>query len=289
MSDEIKALKQPTSIDEQFELLRERGLIVEKEAARKVLSIITYYRLSAYMLTLKKDNKFFNGIRLEDILSLYYFDEDLRSLIFRMLGTVEITARSTIANYFSIKYGSLGYLNRDNYNFEENFNEFKNEFEKAVENCKTEKFIKHHKDNYDGVLPCWVAVEIISFGSFSKMYSNMLIEDRKGIAKELKTNYLLLDSWLHSLSVLRNRCAHHNRLYGCYVGKQIMIHNKYSKVSIHNRSLFANLLAIKELFFDQVRWNEHVYELINLIEKYNIRVDYLGFTTNWRDLLLYKN
>ncbi|MCD2346738.1 Abi family protein [Clostridium guangxiense] len=42
-------------------------------------------------------------------------------------------------------------------------------------------FIKHHNEKYDGKLHIWVATEIMSFGMLSKLYSNLIPEDKSFI------------------------------------------------------------------------------------------------------------
>lgn len=65
-----------------------------------------------------------------------------------------------------------------------------------------------------GHLQLWVAVEVLSFGALSKLFSNMKNKDKNHIAK---TNYqapsVYLESWLKCLSYIRDICAHYGRLY----------------------------------------------------------------------------
>ncbi|WP_408605246.1 Abi family protein [Anaerovorax odorimutans] len=50
-----------------------------------------YYRLSGYTLTLRKDDKlFYENITLDDVMQIYYFDSELRSLLLRVLEYIEI-------------------------------------------------------------------------------------------------------------------------------------------------------------------------------------------------------
>ena len=71
--------KPAKTYEEQIQLLKSRGLVVESEDfASEVLSKINYYRLSAYTLTLKKDDRFYEGVTFEQLYSLYEFDRKLR-------------------------------------------------------------------------------------------------------------------------------------------------------------------------------------------------------------------
>lgn len=288
MDEGVSSIKRATTLEEQLCLLKERGLIITDEAeAMGVLKNISYYRLSAYMLTYKRSDKFYPGISLDTIMDTYYFDEELRQLLLNILGTIEISVRSIIVNYIALKYGPFGHLDPMNFTSTEYFNEFKMDLDKCIDRSKNEPFINHHLFKYQGQIPIWAAAEVVTFGMVSKMYSNMIIADRKIIAKEINTNYLLLDSWLLTLSILRNRCSHHNRIYNRLFTKRPMIHSKYNKLKIDDMSLFALLLAAKDLFFDKDRWDEHMVFLNDLVKEYQIRVDYLGFTPEWKELLVF--
>jgi abortive infection bacteriophage resistance protein len=59
-------------------------------------------------------------------------------------------------------------------------------------------------------------LEVISFGTLSKLYSNLIpaIKAKDDIAKDLNTvNHSYLHSWLLSVAHIRNICAHHGRLW----------------------------------------------------------------------------
>ena len=67
-TDQTKPFK---NYDEQIALLRERGLIITDEAyARDVLKRMNYYRLSAYSLTLRENDRIFNADSLQDMEAL---------------------------------------------------------------------------------------------------------------------------------------------------------------------------------------------------------------------------
>ncbi|NFO12110.1 Abi family protein [Clostridium botulinum] len=39
---------------------------------------VNYYRLSGYTLTLRRDNIFYNNVKLEQVVEIYNFDTELR-------------------------------------------------------------------------------------------------------------------------------------------------------------------------------------------------------------------
>ena len=102
---------------EQLELLKKRDLVISNEAyVLTKLKHINYYRLSAYFLPFQyeKDspNKdhFLPDTTFEDIIRLYYFDTELRKIIFEAIEVIEIYMRTQIAYHHSKKFGAFGYL-----------------------------------------------------------------------------------------------------------------------------------------------------------------------------------
>ena len=50
----------------------------DKDYASRVLLHVNYYRLSGYTLTLRRDNIFYNNVKLEQVMEIYNFDTELR-------------------------------------------------------------------------------------------------------------------------------------------------------------------------------------------------------------------
>lgn len=203
-------LKPPSTFEQQIEILKSRGLIVDNDQyAISILKRINYYRFSAYCLSFKRNDKFFNGVRFEHILAVYDFDKRLRYLLLNLIESIEIAFRTHISYLIAHKYGCLGHLNQNT----EYHKKFLGELEKEFNRSK-EIFVTHHKEKYGGVMPVWVALEIIPFGVLSKLYSNMKKEDRECISKEYYSiPSIFIESWLACLTDIRNHCAHYSRLY----------------------------------------------------------------------------
>ena len=116
-TDQTKPFK---SYDEQIALLRERGLIITDDVyARDVLKRMNYYRFSAYSLTLRENDRFFPEVTLQDMVALYDFDQEFRSIIFKYGAVVETVARAYIAYYHARQHGPIGYLNNQNFESEQ--------------------------------------------------------------------------------------------------------------------------------------------------------------------------
>ena len=116
-------VKPARSYSEQFSRLTDvHGLIIDDEArARYILSTVNYYRLTTYGKHLRRaDNPdlFLPGVSLETLYSLYQFDMNLRHLLLPVLEFFEIQLRAKIAYQLAITYGSMGYMDAENFRAE---------------------------------------------------------------------------------------------------------------------------------------------------------------------------
>ena len=108
--------------------------------------------------------------------------------------------------------------------------------------------ISHHNNHYGGLFPIWVVVEYLSFNSISKFYGNLLENDKKIIAKNMfDVNESYLESWLHSLSVMRNICAHFGYVYRRKFSVRPRLYSDFGWNPNKNSEFFAISLVIGKL------------------------------------------
>ena len=287
---ELKQHQPPMTIDEQIENLKNMGLIVENEEyAKKILNDISYFRLiKAYSLNLKsKNGKYCEKVTFEQIVELYLFNANFRQVIFPEIEKVEINVRCRIANYFAEQYGVLGYLEADNFVNAEYHKMFLDDIEEEIRRNSKAPFVKNFHDNYEGGnLPIYALVEILSFGTLSKFYKNMKNQDKKAIAKSFGVGYTYFESWLESISYVRNICAHYGRLYNAKLSKTPILYKEYSEAGIGNNRIFGVLLCLKHLLKSNDHWNLFVDKIELLFDKYeSVDIKTMGFTENWKELL----
>ncbi len=288
----MKKLHQESmDINEQVKNLVGNGLIVnDVDHAKKILNDISYYRLiKAYSLNLKDSEGRYNDlVTFEHLENLYLFDANFRQMIFPHIEKIEIHLRCRITNYFSDKYGVLGYRDCENFESSEYHDIFMKDIEETISKNYKSPFVKNYKQNYiEGALPFYAVVELFSFGTLSKFYKNMKNEDKKIIAKSFGVGYTYFESWLWSISNVRNICAHYGRLYNAKLIKSPKLYNQYKGLSIQNDSIFSVLLCMKHLLkSDEYTWEIFVETLEELFKKYEL-VDKktMGFPENWNDLL----
>ena len=106
--------KLPISISDQISLLKGRGLVIGDDAyAKEQLGIISYFRLADYLQPLEDNHSlhtFKSDATFEDAVTLYYFDKELRSLIFTAIQSIEIALRSKMINHCALRYGAHWFM-----------------------------------------------------------------------------------------------------------------------------------------------------------------------------------
>jgi abortive infection bacteriophage resistance protein len=113
------------SINEQVDILKERGLIINDITyAHRVLSHVNYYRLSGYTLTLRRNNEFYSNVTLEQVMQIYNFDAELRVALLYLLEYIEVSFRTHLGYFHAKKYGALGYLSKDSFVNELHYTKF---------------------------------------------------------------------------------------------------------------------------------------------------------------------
>ena len=105
-------LKKPTTYNQQVTLLQNRNIeVLDTNDCISFLSKVNYYRFSAYYLPFldRQTDKCFIGTTFERLKQIYYFDQELRALIFGIIEDIEIHVRTEISYYHVHKYGADGY------------------------------------------------------------------------------------------------------------------------------------------------------------------------------------
>jgi len=285
----MKYTKQHLTFEKQVELLISRGLIVkDREAAEQALRSISYYRLSAYSLPFQtKKDKFKAKTSIEQILRLYEFDHNLRVLVFDSLEFIEIGLRSALTYHLADVYGAFGYT--DPSIFSPNFNHsiWLTDIEEQLRRSR-ETFITHYRTRYKSSqhFPLWMATEVFSFGSLSRMFGGLHYHDKKIIAKRFGVAAPILQSWLHSLVYLRNLCAHHSRLWNRELAISPKIPNKetgwHTPFTIRNNRIFG-LLTIICYCSNRLGVKYNIKKnLIKLLSKYpDVPLPPMGLETDW--------
>lgn len=216
-----------------------RGLATsDRPAAMGALKRIGYYPLSAYTYPFRKPateedraagrtraETFVSGSTVEDALKLYEFDRKLRGVLLQALQEIEVTLATKIGYVLGKRAGD-GHLRvecldetvcaRLNADGVTTHMAWVQRYEKLRKDAKEEEYVKHHILHYGGEIPIWVATGFMDFGCLIRLYSFMKKPDRERIASELGLSGNASDTlhrWLRALNILRNNCAHNNRIW----------------------------------------------------------------------------
>ena len=222
LTDKIDYTKKPLTLAEQVARLKQRGLVFDDESeATAYLFNISYYRLRAYTYPFQEngedcDHNFTRkDIHFEDIIALYCFDRRLRSLIFNAIEKIEVAVRTKVVQIYAESTGDSHWFNDESlYRF--GYDDLMDRIDADV-NRSNEDFIKHYNSKYDNpsMPPSWMALEVVSFATLSRLFQSLRLDSRKEYITEqfgLK-KVAILENWLHSISNLRNCCAHHSRVW----------------------------------------------------------------------------
>lgn len=302
--------KQFKTLDEQIEILKYKGLIINNESyAKAVLLRENYFFLSGYRHIFMKDSSktFINGVTFEELYSLFLFDRQFRNIIFKNLLIIENNLKSIISYRLSQKYGykENDYLKAKNFDTSPEKSRQVNDLIKKMKrqvrvNGKQHTATLHYLSNY-GYIPLWVLVKVLSFGIVSELYSILRIDDRIAIAEIYKTDIVTLSNYLPILSNYRNLCAHEDILFENKTQKVIADTPYHSFLNIKKidgeyiygkNDLFALIIIMNQMLSSNEIKNmvieiEHV--LNNL--SYNLHsisiskvLDRMGFPSNWNEI-----
>ncbi len=255
--------KPPLTYQEQIDLLARRGLIIkDRDKAEQFLAAVNYYRFSAYCIPFEESrHKFRPNVYFEQVQKLYEFDRQLRFLIDEALEIIEIAVRSRIAYYLSHQYGA--FVHEDASKFFQRFNhtEWITKVHEEAERSQ-ETFITHYKNTYEDFpkIPLWIAVEIMSFGSLSKLFHNLMRRDQITVAKHFGFHSNILASWLHTFVYIRNICAHHSRLWNRELAIAMKIPKDERWKNVNSKRVASVIFAIN-MFLSVLQYGDHIKEL----------------------------
>lgn len=220
----MENLKKATTVQEQIETLRARGMCIDDEKkAIENLSDIGYYRLGFYWFPFektyprkkKRDHIFQEGTNFDFAIKLYYFDFDLRNLFLRYIGRIEINFRTTLIYMISNKFKDDPFWYINSKVLKKDFIDSEL-FQKSLKDINSEPVIKQdlnmHRRQY---APAWKAIEYMSFGVVISIYDSLL---DGGLKHDISVVYGMqspsqFSSYINTIRRLRNYCAHGKVLF----------------------------------------------------------------------------
>lgn len=224
-------MKSATNIDEQLQLLKNRGMKIENESkAREILLDIGYFRLGFYWFHMEKNypNKtnrqhvFKDNASFKQATDLYYADYRIRNIIMPYLSRIEVNLRTFVIYHVSNHYKTNPNWFADNSIMKQSFILFLPEKYSSIK--KNETINAHHKKYpHDTYAPAWKTLEYMTLGDIIILIKSLNdIAIQKDIANHFGIkNLAVFYSYLETIRVVRNLCAHGHSIFDLNLNKSI--------------------------------------------------------------------
>lgn len=245
-------MKDFKTIDEQVDILKQRGVIISDENFVKVkLEENNYYNVvngykDIFIDSTQVTEKYYSDVTFEEIYALYTFDRNLRNIFLSYIIEIENILRSLISYEFSKVHGHDNYLIFNNfetlstlrntgiknadelietraYKIQKLIAEMQQDLATATEKSK---YVKHYVVKY-GFVPLWVLINSITLGRLSKFFNLMNQPERIAVAKKWNIAEEDLRQYIKILAMYRNQCAHDERIYNYRTEKIAISDNIY--------------------------------------------------------------
>ena len=274
-------------------LLQSRGLLIDNtKRAEHYIQNIGYYRLSAYIHPFLKSPKsahqFKDSATFDKVLMLYRFDKKLRVLLFNEIEKIEVAVRESVMNMTAERSGDIFWLTNPVHFHDQNIfinskSLLKREYERS-----TEDFIEHFKLTYiEPFPPAWILGVLLPMGNVNIYYRNLKDKTlKKRIAKRFHLHAPVFESWLSVLTLTRNSCCHHSRVWN-KVNKIIPndmrgMTRPWITLASDKRRIYYNICIIK-YFLDIISPNNDFLAKLRwlFIDFPEIDLRAMGFPEGW--------
>ena len=303
--------KEFKTLDEQIEILKNRGLVINDiDKTEELLLRENYFFINGYRHIFMKNHKedsFIPGTTFEELYAVFQFDRSFRNVLFKNLLIVENNLKSIIAYKLSKKYGirEKDYLKPSNFSHDikkvRQVNDVLNKIKRQIKlNGRQHSATLHYISNY-GYVPLWILVKLLSFGMINELYSILKPDDKLAIAEYYNLDVETLGIYIALLSNYRNLCAHEDIVYDHRTQKEIPDTRYHMELDVPTTNdeyiygkddIFAVVIMLKCMltesdFTDFV--NEVSYDLnlldgrVNIIPQSKI-LDRMGFPSNWEEI-----
>lgn len=286
------------TIDEQLEILRTRGLTInDDQKAKEFLLYNNYYRISGYSLTLRKNDVFAKSASFQNIVDIYNFDHELRHIILAYIEIIEVRMKSVYAYEFTRIHGPVGYLDASFFTNPVKHAEIIGKAnQQKNQRLPHEAYLKHFINDLRQEIPLWAYVDLLTISDISFLYSisepdvKSTVADKFGLT--VNKAPAILGSYMHSMTIIRNLCAHGSRIYNRLFEQKPSLNKKEKALLIKksdghvDNSHFYGFVLVMKRLLPASHFNEMKGSIVALTQKYPfVRMDYYGFRHDWKDKL----
>ncbi|MCT7692610.1 MAG: Abi family protein [Lactobacillus iners] len=300
-------MKEYKTFNQQLVILRKRGLIVPKDGhPKRFLEQENYYNvINGYKdLFLQKDSSgnlsdpesYLPNAHFNELKALFLFDRELRMLFLKYILIFENSFKTVISHEFSKKYPKPNsYLEIKNY-VDDNPKKVLQQISILTKTIhdKVDKngAIKHYIEEH-GSVPLWVLVNYLTIGNLAHLYDILVDTDKNTIAKYYSDKYTkqykttsiprfsseYLGSALKMINLVRNKCAHDERLYNSNFGnvKVANIARYYGCTNYDNKKIIVAIFYLKVLL-DKKYFQKFCSELKKIFDQYQNKFNTVAFS-----------
>ncbi len=285
----------------------------DESAARTALKRIGYFSIIGGYKTPfinPMTRVYENGAAFDDVQALYCFDKDLRNIFFRYLCEIEVFMRQLISYNFCFRHGEFQDKYLDKNNYDRSSSDKKADVDKLIKILKfhavddmKHSYLVHQRRLYKNV-SLWAIMNTLTFGQISKFYSLLKFKMKGDVAHEFPhLSEDILQTYLERLCLIRNTCAHNERLYSFHFDKdlpdtgvhtQLHIPRKGEQFIYGKNDVFSSVIALRYLLPNE-SFCLFVSELSDCMNTYLKKTehmtreklyDYMGFPSNWQDIII---
>lgn len=273
--------------------LRAHGLVVPADDESKALAYLRYvgaYRLKGYWFHLLNPatKTFPEGWTFQELADRCELDRELRAATIEAIDRLEVAIRSVMANYLSLKHSPHWFLNPGVFKPTRSwgFGQLVRKIEDEVRRADGKRFVAHYFERHDQpyLPPSWSISECVSFGFWSRTYAVLNDpNDKKAICKRFGVDQAdVFQSWIHTLTVVRNIAAHHGQFLRVKLGVSPANYKAAGITFGDQKSFFAAATVIHYMLMQTSlpqRWKN---DLQGIFARYpSVDPEELGFPANW--------
>lgn len=268
-----------------------------------------------------KPKRFKENIDFNNALNLYLFNKELSNLLLSYISEIEVYLRKSLDQFFiDSGKGYFWYLD-DGFIFQPTVVQLRGLKHKdpdyqtplskiqSIRKKLKAQFLKskeshneHYKNKYNNpehdifeqLPPFWHISEFMTLGQICDFIESINIgifiqrsreNSLDNLAKSFgATKFQNWITWINGLREIRNRCAHHNRVFNANYAAVTLKDIKLQFPSHRPNRLYSILIALDAMYFQISRMHIKV-DIQKLIDKYQVHshLDSCGFPNNWAE------
>ena len=288
------------STADQIKGLVDRGLVIpDADFAVRCLTHIGYHRLRSYWIPFQSSRgsaaRFRTGASFDQVITLYMFDQRLRSLLLEALSYVEISVRSQWSilvaqssnrGEFALQDASLfdpAYYAGNLQELERNYNQVR----------------KQNRIRFQDA-SIWDITPTMSFGILSKWFSILTDQRlRQSISDNYGVDETILENILKHLALVRNISAHHERVWNRAMEISLARPRRLGGSSSlalgfnagDNRKIYNTLFIViylLDIIIPNGDWAERLIAFREAVSDNSAPYRRMGFPTGWREFAIWQ-